>query len=39
MKRFSIKPIGYIRSELKRRDDTPRQGFEGAPDALIEVLP
>jgi len=39
MKRFSIKPIGYIRSELKRRDDAPRQGSEGAPDALVEVLP
>jgi tRNA-Thr(GGU) m(6)t(6)A37 methyltransferase TsaA len=39
MKRFSIKPIGYIRSELKRRDDAPRQGFEGAPDTLIEVFP
>ena len=39
MKRFSIKPIGYIRSELKRRDDALRQGFEGAPDAVVEVLP
>jgi tRNA-Thr(GGU) m(6)t(6)A37 methyltransferase TsaA len=39
MKNFSIKPIGFIRSELKRRQEAPRQGFEGAPNALIEVLP
>jgi tRNA-Thr(GGU) m(6)t(6)A37 methyltransferase TsaA len=39
MKNFSFKPIGFIRSELKRRDEAPRQGFEGAPNALIEVLP
>jgi tRNA-Thr(GGU) m(6)t(6)A37 methyltransferase TsaA len=39
MKNFSIKPIGFICSDLKRRDDAPRQGFEGAPNALIEVLP
>src|SRR4029077_10385953 len=30
--------IGFIRSDLKRREDTPRQGREGAPNALIEVL-
>ncbi len=39
MKNFSIKPIGFIRSELRRREGAPRQGFEGAPNALIEVLP
>jgi tRNA-Thr(GGU) m(6)t(6)A37 methyltransferase TsaA len=39
MKNFSLKPIGCIRSELKRRDQAPRQGFEGAPNAFIEVLP
>jgi tRNA-Thr(GGU) m(6)t(6)A37 methyltransferase TsaA len=39
MKNFSIKPTGFICSNLKRRDDAPRQGFEGAPNALIEVLP
>jgi len=38
-KHFRIKPIGFIRSDLKRREDTPRQGREGAPNALIEVLP
>jgi tRNA (Thr-GGU) A37 N-methylase len=39
VKNFSIKPIGFIRSELRRREEAPRQGFEGAPNALIEVLP
>jgi tRNA-Thr(GGU) m(6)t(6)A37 methyltransferase TsaA len=39
MKDFSIKPIGFIRSELKRRNEAPLQGVEGAPDASIEVLP
>jgi tRNA-Thr(GGU) m(6)t(6)A37 methyltransferase TsaA len=39
MKNFSIKPIGFIRSELKRREEAARQSFEGAPNALIEVLP
>jgi tRNA-Thr(GGU) m(6)t(6)A37 methyltransferase TsaA len=39
MKNFSIKPIGFIRSELRRREEAPRQGFESAPNALIEVLP
>jgi tRNA-Thr(GGU) m(6)t(6)A37 methyltransferase TsaA len=39
MKNFSIKPIAFIHSELKRRDEAPLQAFEGAPNALIEVLP
>ncbi len=39
MKNFSIKPVGSIRSDLKSRDDAPRQGSEGAPDACVEVDP
>src|SRR4030095_3151131 len=34
---YSVHPIGFIRSELKRRDEAPRQGREGAPDAWLEV--
>jgi tRNA-Thr(GGU) m(6)t(6)A37 methyltransferase TsaA len=34
---YSVHPIGFIRSELKGRDDAPRQGTEGAPDAWLEV--
>ncbi len=36
---FSLNPIGCIRSPLKVREDAPRQGFEGAPDAWLEVIP
>jgi tRNA-Thr(GGU) m(6)t(6)A37 methyltransferase TsaA len=36
---YSVRPIGFIRSELKRRDEAPRQGRDGAPNASIEVLP
>jgi tRNA-Thr(GGU) m(6)t(6)A37 methyltransferase TsaA len=38
MKNFSIKPIGFIRSDLRERDEAPRQGTEGAPNACVEVL-
>lgn len=36
---YSVRPIGFIRSELKERRNAPRQGFEGAPDAILEILP
>jgi L-fuculose-phosphate aldolase len=32
-------PIGWVRSSLKRRADAPKQGYEGAPDARIQVEP
>ncbi|WP_300673414.1 tRNA (N6-threonylcarbamoyladenosine(37)-N6)-methyltransferase TrmO [Desulfoluna sp.] len=35
--RYEIKPIGVIRSELSSREDAPRQGNEGAPDAWVEM--
>jgi tRNA-Thr(GGU) m(6)t(6)A37 methyltransferase TsaA len=34
-----LRPIGWIRSEIKARGDAPRQGSEGAPDAWLEVHP
>jgi tRNA-Thr(GGU) m(6)t(6)A37 methyltransferase TsaA len=34
---YRIEPIGIIRSELVSRDAAPRQGYEGAPDAWLEV--
>ena len=34
---YEIKPIGIIRSELASREAAPRQGYEGAPDAWVEV--
>ena len=35
--RYMIKPIGVIRSGLETRREAPCQGFEGAPDAWVEV--
>ena len=35
----SLRPIGFIRSPLRTREDAPRQGPEGAPDAWLEVDP
>jgi L-fuculose-phosphate aldolase len=32
-------PIGWVRSPLKHRADAPKQGYEGAPDARIEIEP
>ena len=34
---YELFPIGWVRSSLKRRADAPKQGYEGAPDARIEV--
>jgi tRNA-Thr(GGU) m(6)t(6)A37 methyltransferase TsaA len=32
-----LRPIGVIRSRIKLRHRAPKQGFEGAPDAWIDV--
>lgn len=34
-----LRPIGVIRSVLRERGEAPKQGSEGAPDALLEVEP
>jgi tRNA-Thr(GGU) m(6)t(6)A37 methyltransferase TsaA len=39
MTEYTITPIGYIRSELKRTADAPLFYTEGAPNAVLEVLP
>ena len=31
--------IGHVRSQLKSLDDCPRQANEGAPEAILEILP
>jgi tRNA-Thr(GGU) m(6)t(6)A37 methyltransferase TsaA len=31
--------MGYVRSELKKRKNAPRQGYWGAPEARVEILP
>lgn len=35
--RYTIEPIGVIRSELASREEAPFQGFESGPDAWLEV--
>ena len=36
---YLLRPVGIVRSKLKRREDCPRQGWEGAPDAWVEIDP
>src|SRR5262245_45291388 len=31
--------IGVVRSSLERREDAPRQGYEGAPNAVLAIRP
>ena len=36
---YELRPIGVIRSTLTVRNNAPKQGAEGAPDAWLEVYP
>ncbi len=36
---YMIEPIGIIRSELANREAAPLQGYEGAPEAWLELTP
>ena len=36
---YSLRPIGIVRSSLRRREDCPHQGYEGAPEAWVELNP
>ena len=36
---MQLKLIGVIRSDIKDRSEAPMQGYEGAPDAWLEVEP
>lgn len=36
---YLLQPVGFVRSKLKRREDCPKQGYEGAPDAWVEIEP
>jgi len=33
----TLRPVGIIRSTLKKRSEAPRQASEGAPDAWVEI--
>ena len=35
--RYTIEPVGVIRSELSSRAEAPKQGYEGSPDAWLEI--
>ena len=39
MTSYTLEPVGFIRSTLKRREEAPPQGPEGAPDAWLEIEP
>ena len=34
-----MNPVGVVRSALKRREDAPRQPFDSAPEAWLEIKP
>jgi tRNA (Thr-GGU) A37 N-methylase len=36
---YELNPIGSIRSSLTDRRDAPKQSYEGAPDAWLDVKP
>lgn len=36
---FTIRPIGVVRSTLRRREEAPKQGYEGAPAAWVVLNP
>src|SRR5689334_147173 len=39
MSSYTVEPVGFLRSAVKGREDAPRQGSEGAPDAWLEIEP
>jgi len=39
MEEYLVKPIGFIRSELKNIEDAPSFYTEGAPNARLELIP
>ena len=34
---YTLEPIGVLRSELTNREAAPRQGYEGAPEAWLQL--
>jgi tRNA-Thr(GGU) m(6)t(6)A37 methyltransferase TsaA len=39
MATFTVTPIGQVHSSLHEFSEAPRQGWEGAPSAWLEILP
>ena len=36
---YLLRPVGIVHSSLKSREGCPKQGWEGAPDAWLEIYP
>ena len=36
---YFLRPVGIVRSSLRSREGCPKQGWEGAPDAWLEIFP
>src|SRR5262245_45765109 len=36
---YSLRPVGFVRSRLTAREDAPKQGSEGAPEAWVDIDP
>ena len=36
---YPIHPVGFVRSRLTAREDAPKQGSEGAPEAWVNIDP
>lgn len=34
---YTLTPLGFLQSPLKKREEAPNQGNEGAPDAWLEI--
>ena len=37
--KYLLRPVGIVRSSLRSREGCPKQGWEGAPDAWLEIYP
>jgi len=36
---YSLRPVGFVRSRLTAREESPKQGSEGAPEAWVDIEP
>jgi tRNA-Thr(GGU) m(6)t(6)A37 methyltransferase TsaA len=37
--RYSLRPVGFVRSRLTSREEAPKQGSDGAPEAWVDIDP
>jgi tRNA-Thr(GGU) m(6)t(6)A37 methyltransferase TsaA len=36
---YLLRPVGWVRSRLTAMEDAPKQGYDGAPEAWVEIDP